>query len=373
MKYCKMQETEIQQFYGRRTRIADDGKELLVSRGGKNRGENGMPNALFHLNFVGVLLNKESQPVDITKGLKITQLIRCFYKGFSEEAVLVPLDKIANDSHYHGRKSLYVTLTPNKVSYVMIAQPRNHDQGPEIKELSDLAEYASTGELVEGEQYCWDYFVFGIGVDYNLVADTDERLLSDAKFAGCTQRQERVSLLRNYLEENFGTTKKLIAAGQPEAKTAEAPLEDESSEEAPQKADDKTYEYWHFKDEIQHQFACAIDKEGRLLEPDKTEQHIDRHLYNGAEISVDEIWEDLPEDCVVIYYKRCCLSEAPEFGFGREPQELTLAQLERIMYLEQKMANELRAILGKYGLLQYWILQQQKAKWSDQIRKRAES
>lgn len=363
MRYHKMNDTDVVEFYGRYAKITRGGSQVTIPRGGRNRGERGIPNAVFNLEFPGALLDKQKQLVDITQGFKIPALISCFYQKFSDDATLVPISKLTNDTHGRNRKNLYVTLNPNKVTHVMIAQRRNHDKGQDIDDLAELADAVCLGELVEGEAYCWDYFVFNLGVDYNHVAHTDQHFLSDAKYAGCGQRKERAEILRGYLEKHFGKVDELLAED-------EVPNKKPQQQKAKQRPIDQkpeSFTFWNYKDEIYRNFAYVIDVEGRLLEPNITDPHVGKHKFTGAEISVDETWKDLPDDCIIISYKRRSLSEPAEFQFHYRKGQVTTAQLERILYIEQKMRNETRELLGKYDMMERLVRHNQVNHWSKQI------
>lgn len=372
MRYRKMDLSQLKKYYGQFAKLDEDGKGMIVPRGGKNRGENGKSNLKYHVEFCGVLLDKNNNETDITLGFEIRDLIAEFYHGFGDDAIIIPGYKIVHDRHSSQQKHFYVTFDPNNVSFVVIGCKRYHDKDQITKDLSDLAVFTCLGELADAE-YCWDYFVFPWTLDYNKVADRNDVLLSDAKYAACSRTGTRREMLRNFLKEKFDNIETLSAMmpvrSGGELKVAMDKAKAVAEGGVLQNDTSKLLQQWNYLDELNHKETFVFDDEGRMILPDSTIPWDGKVKYRNAEKSTSNDWSEIQENYVVIRYVRVGISQAAKYTFLQRPAKITDAQYDAILILEQVLRNEVRQLLGKYDLLDRLALRGAEVTWTQQLQK----
>lgn len=374
MKYRTMDATQLKAYYGQFAKPEEIGRGMIIPRGGKNRGINGKSNLKYHLDFCGILLDKDNNETDVTMGFEIRDLIAEFYRGFGDEAIIIPGSKMTHDRHSSRQKHFYVTFDPNNVQFVVIGHKRYHDKDQTTKDLSDLAEFVCLGEL-NGEAYCWDYYVFSWSMDYNKVANRNDLLLSDAKYAACSRTGVRREMLRNFLQEKFDDVETLVAmqsirsgnefkamSNQRDTGKADTKVPSGSSESG-------LFQQWNYRDELNHKETFVLDDEGRMVNPDSTMPWEGRAQYRNAETSTSNDWYDIQQNYVVIRYVRIGISQAAQYIFLQMPEVVTEAQQDAILILEQMLRNEVRQLLGKYDLLDRLARRGAEKTWSQQLQK----
>lgn len=375
MRYRKMDLSQLKARYGQFAKPDEDGRGMIVPRGGKNRGENGKSNLKYHMEFCGILLDKDNGEVDITQGFEIRDLIAEFYHDFGDGAIIIPGSKITHDRHSSQQKHFYVTLDPNNVSFVVIGRKRYHDKDQITKDLSDLSDFRCLGDLA-GAEYCWDYFVFPWTLDYNKVADRDDLLLSDAKYAACSKTGVRRDMLRNFLKDKFDDIETLVAMRPVRSGSDLKSALDLQKQEVPvaegalaQDSISELLQQWNYKDELNHKETFVLDDEGRTIIPDRTIPWEGKAKYRDAEKSTSNDWRDIQKNYLVVRYVRIGISQAAQFLFLQKPGEVTPAQHDALLILEQKLRNEVRQLLGKYDLLDRLALRGAEMTWSQQLQK----
>ena len=370
MRYRKMDLSQLKKYYGRYARPDENGKGIIIPRGGKNHGEDGKPNLKYHIEFCGALFDKDNNEVDVTMGFKIHDLIADFYHDFDDDTVIIPGSKITHDHHSSKSKHFYVTLNPNNVNFAMIGCKRYHGKDPTTKELSDLAIFACLGEL-ENATYCWDYFVFPWTLDYNKVANRDDVLLSDAKYAACNKTKARREMLRKFLEEKFDNIDTMIALSSIYDTKQEFDKMKMTCYEISLQQNNlpELLQQWHYRDELNHKETFVIDEEGCMISPDSTVPWDDGKKYCNADISTSNNWHNIPKNYAAIRYVRRGISCPAHYLFLQKPDKITDAQYDAILILEQTLRNEVRQLLGKYDLIDRLALRGAEETWSKKLQK----
>lgn len=372
MRYRKMDATQLKAYYGQFARPEENGRGMIVPRGGKNRGVNGKSNLKYHIEFCGVLLDKGNNETDISMGFEIPDLIAEFYRGFGDDAIIIPGSKMMHDRHSSQQKNFYVTLDPNNVSFVVIGHKRYHDKDQITKDLSDLAEFSCLGEP-NGEEYCWDYYVFPWALDYNKVANRNDLLLSDARYAACSRTGKRREMLRDFLKEKFDNIETLVAmqpirSGSEFVNASDQPEIEKIAADILSAGDEsRLSQQWNYKDELNHKETFVLDDEGRMINPDNTIPWKGKVEYRNAERSTSNDWYYIQKNYVVIRYVRVGISRAAQYIFLQKPEKVTEAQYDAILILEQVLRNEVRQLLGKYDLLDRLALRGAENTWSQQL------
>lgn len=105
---------------------------------------------------------------------------------------------------------------------------------------------------------------------------------------------------------------------------------------------------WVYADYISSEDGFVIDKFGRLLAPTSIIDHRERF---GPDTTVAEyeIWENVPEDTLVLSWAKPNIAGSHEFSVIAKPEILTRAQLERVAELEQSIDNLYSQRVSPYG------------------------
>lgn len=399
MKYCRLNEAGVQQAYGRYSRLSEEGDETIVVYRGSNLGAGGVPELNIVLPFPGILLDVDDQPYDIKQGFSIPELTADFFVGFDESTRIIPVAKIKRMPSGSHRKHLFVTFDATKVEFVLIGRKCNQDTNQTTRDdLRSLAEYSRMGGPDQKSDYFWDYHLLSFRSDYNVVAD-NQHFLSDAKYATTAEQLERrQQLLNSFLKEKFGTpdtlssmildadgklveddtsilrqaSSKLIIS-QPQnsvfATTNRTQVEKvlEQSKPIPARAPEQINQ-WYFLDDLHHYETWVIDREGRFLEPNMTPKHKIKQFYARAETSLDQIWNCIPDNCVVVRYARNGISEPAEYTLLYKPEDISSLQIDAITVLEQQMLRETHEIVVKRKLFERFALRGAEMTWTKQLR-----
>lgn len=359
MRYYKLSESRVQEMFGRFCHISNNKQEMVIVTPKSSKGENDVPNLDYVLPFPGVPLKTDGQVYDIRQGFQIQELAKDYYHGFDESTIIIPGSKIKPHPTVSKKKQLYVTFDPCKTNYILIGRKCNQDTDQLTrKELCELADFASMGTPKSPSEVYWDYYILPFRSNYNYVADRNDRMLTDAKFAATFEQiEKRKQLLRNCLENLFGSLSKLSGI-------------------TPIKATSKLNELktittgnlcgWHYFDGLRHTETWVIDEKGRSIKA-KEVQHSPEVDYTDVVISIDMLWENIPDGYIAIRYERKSFSEPAAYTFLQKPAVVTAAQMDRLCLIEENLSSEVREIVMERNLFERFALRGKEASWTLQL------
>ncbi len=362
-------------FYGYHTTVSEMGG-LTVRICGKNIGNLGKPNVIFHLDDWEVPLFKTRKGYyNQTVGLKFSELICDLYSGFGKTSRVCFGSRIMKDTREADVMHFTLTMNPKEVRFLLIADrqttERPHEVEPKIKQLANHY-YLGQAELAEQKDergvdyWYWDYYILPIGFKYR--EDSSVYEFSE-------EIPKRQKLIQEQFDRIFGSES---ASGKvKDILVGRAAVQLESASKPTQKSKKiNPIEREHYDDGLYRVMTFVIDAYGRLLKP----RNIDNNKatsFIDATVACVDAWDVVPRDALVIEYVQRGFSMDPSYKILRNPTSndgtsitATSLQADRVAILEAQLTNE-RKMRAKDLSVEYMLFCGAVSNWSEQLKQRS--
>lgn len=108
------------------------------------------------------------------------------------------------------------------------------------------------------------------------------------------------------------------------------------------------HRFWLYLDDLSFERTYVIDSCGRVLAPDSFEDHRSRFAGNVEQAGY-QIWQNIPEDALVVSWRKIGILGPHEPQIIQRPEQLTDAQFERCANIEKSVESRYKDCISPYN------------------------